>query len=125
MDASLSTRGTELRVERVVVTNEQVLGKRIGDLGLKQKYDVVVVITSYSIHYTKLYELIRLLYRIQVEREAQAFEQQPGQVKENLYTMNVAVRNPNLTGLSLAEIPNLEDGTLVCSRLKRGRNNFV
>lgn len=64
--------------------------------------------------------LIRLLFRIRIAREAEAFEQQPGQVKESLYTMNVAVRNPNLTGLSLAEIPNLEDGTLVCSRLKRG-----
>ena len=39
--------------------------------------------------------LIRLLFRIQIEREAQAFEQQPGEVKENLYTMNVAVRNRN------------------------------
>ena len=39
---SLSTRGTDLRVERVVVTNEQVLGKRIHDLDIKQKYDVVI-----------------------------------------------------------------------------------
>ena len=31
VDTSLSTRGTDLRVERVVVTNEKVLGKRIRD----------------------------------------------------------------------------------------------
>ena len=42
VDTSLSTRGTNLRVERVVVTNEKVLGKKIRDLHLKQKYDVVI-----------------------------------------------------------------------------------
>ncbi|MFB0712178.1 putative transporter [Buttiauxella noackiae] len=42
VDTSLSTRGTDLRVERVVVTNEKVLGKKIRDLHLKQKYDVVI-----------------------------------------------------------------------------------
>jgi len=42
VDTSLSTRGTDLRVERVVVTNEKVLGKKIRDLQLKQKYDVVI-----------------------------------------------------------------------------------
>ena len=42
VDTSLSTRGTDLRVERVVVTNEKVLGKKIRDLHFKQKYDVVI-----------------------------------------------------------------------------------
>jgi len=42
VDTSLSTRGTDLRVERVVVTNEKVLGKKIRDLHLKQRYDVVI-----------------------------------------------------------------------------------
>ncbi|WP_314139457.1 putative transporter [Buttiauxella noackiae] len=42
VDTSLSTRGTDLRVERVVVTNEKVLGKKIRDLHLKQKYGVVI-----------------------------------------------------------------------------------
>ena len=39
---SLSTRGTDLKVERVVVTNEKVLGKKIRDLHFKQRYDVVI-----------------------------------------------------------------------------------
>lgn len=39
---SLSTKGTDLRVERVVVTNENVLGKRIRDLHFKERYDVVI-----------------------------------------------------------------------------------
>ncbi|EDI5424745.1 putative transporter [Salmonella enterica] len=42
VDTSLSTCGTDLRVERVVVTNEKVLGKRIRDLHFKERYDVVI-----------------------------------------------------------------------------------
>ena len=42
VETSLSTQGTDLRVVRVVVTNEQVLGKNIQELELKEKYDVVV-----------------------------------------------------------------------------------
>ncbi|PWC22569.1 putative transporter [Brenneria nigrifluens] len=42
VDTSLSTRGTELHVERVVVTNEKVLGRKIRELNLKQNYDVVI-----------------------------------------------------------------------------------
>ncbi|EOR0938147.1 putative transporter [Escherichia coli] len=42
VDTSLSTKGTDLRVERVVVTNENVLSKRIRDLHFKERYDVVI-----------------------------------------------------------------------------------
>ncbi|MCC3252328.1 transporter, partial [Serratia marcescens] len=42
VDAALATRGTALQVVRAVVTNEQVLGKKIRELNLKQKYDVVI-----------------------------------------------------------------------------------
>lgn len=42
IDTSLSTKGTDLRVARVVVTNENVLGKRIRDLHFKERYDVVI-----------------------------------------------------------------------------------
>ena len=42
VDTSLSTKGTDLRVERVVVTNENVLGKRIRDLHFTERYDVVI-----------------------------------------------------------------------------------
>ena len=38
----LTTRGTDLRTVRVVVTNEQVLGKKIRDLNIHQKYEVVI-----------------------------------------------------------------------------------
>ncbi|KZR29636.1 putative transporter [Enterobacter genomosp. S] len=39
VDTSLSTRGTDMRV---VVTNEKVLGKKIRDLQVKERYDVVI-----------------------------------------------------------------------------------
>ncbi|HFT7165862.1 TPA: putative transporter [Enterobacter hormaechei] len=42
VDTSLSTRGTDMRVERVVVTNEKVLGKKIRDLQVKERYGVVI-----------------------------------------------------------------------------------
>ncbi|MDR9891895.1 putative transporter [Pseudenterobacter timonensis] len=42
VDVSLSTRGTDLRVERVVVTNEKVLGKKLRELHAKEQYDVVI-----------------------------------------------------------------------------------
>ena len=64
--------------------------------------------------------LVRLLFRIRVEQEAKQFELQVGSLRQNLQTINVAVRNPNLDGLMLQEIPSLEDGQVVCSRLKRG-----
>lgn len=42
VSTSLSTRGTDLKVERVVVTSEKILGKKIRDLNYKQRYDVVI-----------------------------------------------------------------------------------
>ncbi|MBJ3817004.1 putative transporter [Shimwellia pseudoproteus] len=42
VETSLSTQGTDLRVARVVVTNEKVLGKKVRELHFKQRYDVVI-----------------------------------------------------------------------------------
>ncbi|CQR21956.1 mediator of hyperadherence YidE [Yersinia enterocolitica] len=42
VDVTLSTASTVLQTARVVVTNEAVLGKKIRDLNLKQKYDVAI-----------------------------------------------------------------------------------
>ncbi len=69
--------------------------------------------------------LVRLFFRVNIDREAQEFEQQSGQGRSNLHTVNIAIRNPNLDGLMLQEIPNLEDGQVVCSRLKRGEALMV
>lgn len=68
--------------------------------------------------------LVRMVFKINVEREARHFEQQSGHQKRNLQTINLAVRNPNLDGLMLG-IPSLDDGQVICSRLKRGEALMV
>ncbi|HGK6777531.1 TPA: putative transporter [Yersinia enterocolitica] len=64
--------------------------------------------------------LIRLFFKINVDREAKEFDSSHGQNRELLQTMNVAVRNPNLHGLSMQDVPLLNSDEVVCSRLKRG-----
>ncbi|MDN0086915.1 putative transporter [Yersinia nurmii] len=64
--------------------------------------------------------LIRLGFKINVDREAKDFDNRSGQNRELLQTMNVAVRNPNLDGLVMQDIPLLNSDDVVCSRLKRG-----
>lgn len=69
--------------------------------------------------------LIRLVFRINVESENRLYQQQSGVGHANLQTMNVEVRNINLQGLTMQEIPDLEEGEVVCSRLKRGDELMV
>lgn len=64
--------------------------------------------------------MIRLFFKINVDREAKEFDSSHGQSRELLQTMNVAVRNPNLHGLSMQDVPLLNSDEVVCSRLKRG-----
>ncbi len=64
--------------------------------------------------------LIRFVFRINVDSEARLYQQQSGLGHGNLQTMNIEIRNSNLSGLTLQEIPDLEEGEVVCSRLKRG-----
>ncbi|MDX7091790.1 TrkA C-terminal domain-containing protein, partial [Klebsiella oxytoca] len=45
--------------------------------------------------------------------------------KETLHTINIAIRNPNLDGLLMQDIPLLNEDALVCSRLKRGDDIMV
>jgi putative transport protein len=42
VEISLSTKGTDMTSSRVIVTNSKVMGKKLGELGLDSKYDVVV-----------------------------------------------------------------------------------
>ncbi|WP_316678738.1 putative transporter [uncultured Tolumonas sp.] len=69
--------------------------------------------------------LIRFIFRINVDSEARLYQQQSGLGHGNLQTMNVEIRNSNLSGLTLQEIPDLEEGEVVCSRLKRGDELMV
>lgn len=64
--------------------------------------------------------IVRRVFGIDINQEAEEFERESGQGQESLKTINVAIRNPNLDGLKLQNVPGLDDGELVCSRLKRG-----
>lgn len=62
--------------------------------------------------------LLRLLFRINPEREAEEFRMQQRQGFEPLEHLNLVVDNPNLENLPLCEIPGREGGVVV-SRIKR------
>ncbi|WP_444455473.1 putative transporter [Rhodobacter capsulatus] len=64
---------------------------------------------------------VRQVLRVRIEREEADFEasRARGGTKE-LPAINVVVRNANLEGLELGEVPDLYDQGVVVSRLKRG-----
>ncbi|MEZ7001064.1 putative transporter [Klebsiella variicola] len=64
--------------------------------------------------------LVRLFFRINVEKEAQRFEESSGNGHANLHTINVRVENPNLNQMAIQDVPMLISDNIVCSRLKRG-----
>ena len=69
--------------------------------------------------------IIRRAFKIDIEQEADEFDKEAGVGDASLQTLNVAIRNPNLDGLKLHQVPGLDDGELVCSRLKRGDELIV
>jgi len=64
--------------------------------------------------------LVRAIFHINTDNEEKRFNKESGSDHEKLSTMNVAVTNKNLEGLELQEVPDLNDGELVCSRMRRG-----
>ena len=64
--------------------------------------------------------LVRLFFRINVEKEAQQFEESSGNGHAHLHTINVRVENPNLNQMAIQDVPMLNNDNIVCSRLKRG-----
>ncbi len=69
--------------------------------------------------------VIRIILKINVDREAEAFDQSQNQHKEGLSSLNVRLTNPNLNGLKLREIPDFDLHEVVYSRLKRGEELSV
>lgn len=69
--------------------------------------------------------LIRIIFKINVDREADEFDTASNSKKEGLSTLNVRVTNPNINGLTLKELPDFELHDVVYSRLKRGDELFV
>lgn len=64
--------------------------------------------------------LIRILFRINVDTEAEIFNQQQNKGKDQLSTVNVRLTNPNINGLTLSQIPDFNLHEVSYSRLKRG-----
>jgi putative transport protein len=69
--------------------------------------------------------LLRLAFKVNIPQEALQFDQESGLAKAGLSTLNVALRNTNLVGLPLGELPVLAVGKVICSRLKRGEVLFA
>ncbi|WP_373819409.1 putative transporter [Glaesserella sp.] len=69
--------------------------------------------------------LIRILFNVNVDKEADDFDAASNTKKEGLSTLNVRITNPNLNGLQLSQLPDFELHDVVYSRLKRGDELFV
>ncbi|MGX3067541.1 putative transporter [Ursidibacter arcticus] len=69
--------------------------------------------------------VIRILFKINVDKEADDFDHTQNNKKEGLSTLNVRVTNPNLNGLTLKQFPDFDLHDVVYSRLKRGDDLFV
>ncbi len=69
--------------------------------------------------------LLRLFFKVNLAREAQQFDDHANPLRSQLSTLNVALCNRNLDGLTLGEVPVLTDGKVICSRLKRASNLSV
>ena len=63
--------------------------------------------------------LVRLFFRINVEKEAQQFDESSGNGHAHLHTVNVRVENPNLNNMAIQDVPMLNSDKIICSRLKR------
>lgn len=110
------------------VTNTPALGagqQILRDLGLP--FDVVDQMgMSYAMAYPfgicgilLTMWLVRLFFRINVEKEAQQFDESSGNGHAHLHTINVRVENPNLNNMAIQNVPMLNSDKIICSRLKR------
>ncbi len=66
--------------------------------------------------------LLRAMFKVEPQAEAEALEAAEQSSKPELHTLNVVLRNPNLNGVMLKDIPAIEKTNVVVSRvLKKGR----
>ncbi|AUI65437.1 MULTISPECIES: putative transporter [Glaesserella] len=69
--------------------------------------------------------LVRIIFKVNVDKEADEFDSVSNSKKEGLSTLNVRVTNPNINGLMLKELPDFDLHDVVYSRLKRDEELFV
>ena len=63
--------------------------------------------------------LLRLLFRVNPEQEAEAYRAEQRKGHEPLERMNLVVENPNLENLSIGDIPGRRETGVVVSRVRR------
>ena len=63
--------------------------------------------------------LIRMVFKIGIDQEVEAFEHQQQAGRKSLKSLNVIVRNPNLDGIAVSQVPGLRERDVVCSRMMR------
>ncbi|MDG2959240.1 putative transporter [Bisgaard Taxon 10/6] len=69
--------------------------------------------------------LIRLFFKINIDKEAENFDRETGKDKETIQKANIRITNVNFSGLNLRDIPGFEKHGIVCTRLKREQDIFV
>ncbi len=68
---------------------------------------------------------LRTIFRIDPEKEAEAFKAEQQKGLQPLLRMNLAVENPNLNGLTIAQIPGRRELKVAVSRIKRPETEEV
>ena len=64
--------------------------------------------------------LTRLIFRINIQKEVEALEQENAAAVAPVMTLNVEVKNPNLSGKALQDVPGWSHAGVVVSRLWNG-----
>lgn len=62
--------------------------------------------------------VVRLFFKVNIEKEADDFSEQNGSKKKTLLSINVRVENPSLDGIKFFELVKLIGSDVVCSRMK-------
>ena len=63
--------------------------------------------------------MLRVIFRVNVETEAQQHESTRTNGGALIRTINIRVENPNLHNLAIKDVPILNGDKVICSRLKR------
>lgn len=66
--------------------------------------------------------MLRVIFRVNVETEAQQHESSRTNGGALIKTINIRVENPNLHDLAIKDVPILNGDKIICSRLKREEN---
>ncbi|AJQ92386.1 putative transporter [Gynuella sunshinyii] len=62
--------------------------------------------------------IIRIVFEINVEEEADRFDSNSGSKKKALLSINVVIENPNIDGMKFSELSGLIGEEVICSRMK-------